>query len=124
MLTVMACASEPVRIELPLTHPANPRAPEGGFTPPPNPFMNKVYSAKPAAPVEPSMVHKMHEGAGNDNSQYVDDQYQKAQVRTPEVHTPYKLKTASRTDIFAIRRQNSVSPPNEYQIVLACCGTW
>jgi hypothetical protein len=62
--------------------------------------MNKVYSAKPAAPVEPSMVHKMHEGAGNDNSQYVDDQYQKAQVRTPEVHTPYKLKTASRTDIF------------------------
>jgi hypothetical protein len=35
---VMACAGELVKIDLPQNHPANPKAQETAFTPPPNPF--------------------------------------------------------------------------------------
>ena len=35
---LIACAGEPVKIDLPENHPANPEARETVFIPPPNPF--------------------------------------------------------------------------------------
>ena len=39
---VMACAGEPVKIDVPQNHPANPEAQETAFIPPPNPFQGHV----------------------------------------------------------------------------------
>ena len=42
LLSLMSCVSEPVNIDLPHNHPANPQAQETAFIPPPNPFQNHM----------------------------------------------------------------------------------
>ena len=60
ILSLISCASDPVQFNLPLDHPANPRAPEAIFTPPLNPFVGNVLSAVPQADQETKMTHNAH----------------------------------------------------------------
>ncbi len=62
---LMSCVSEPVNIDLPQNHPANPTAHETAFIPPPNPFHNhmKMNSDSDSSRTEkkqsPSHQHQM-----------------------------------------------------------------
>lgn len=58
MAILIGCAAEPVRVEFPADHPANPQALETPFTPPPNLFQTDmaVKHAEPAA--DSSMMPK------------------------------------------------------------------
>jgi hypothetical protein len=61
---ITGCASEPVTIDLPLNHPANPHAQEAEFTPPPNPFQEDVTAMKGESTPDSMMKHKTHEESG------------------------------------------------------------
>ena len=41
-LFIIACVSEPVKVDLPANHPANPQTQETAFIPPPNPFQGHM----------------------------------------------------------------------------------
>ena len=60
---MIGCASEPVKVDLPADHPANPHAPETAFTPPPNPFQNNVPMAVTESDRSSSMTHQKHQPA-------------------------------------------------------------
>jgi hypothetical protein len=60
---IIGCASEPVQVDLPANHPANPHSQETTFIPPPNPFQNDIPMAKPEAENRPSMTHENHQPA-------------------------------------------------------------
>ena len=57
---IIGCASEPVKVDLPVDHPANPGAQESEFTPPPNPFQTDIANIKGKPEAESMMKHKMH----------------------------------------------------------------
>ena len=66
---VVACAGEPVKIDLPQNHPANPQAQETAFIPPPNPFQGHMQmetggshpttQKKPKPSHQHQMTHQM-----------------------------------------------------------------
>ena len=58
LLFLMACASEPVNIDLPQNHPANPEAQETAFIPPPNPFESHMEMTGHEFGGSPSTTHK------------------------------------------------------------------
>jgi hypothetical protein len=60
----IGCASEPVKVDLPANHPANPEAQEAEFTPPPNPFKEDVTAMKGGSAPDSMMKHKTHEESG------------------------------------------------------------
>jgi len=60
---VIACASEPVKVDLPDNHPANPHSQGTAFIPPPNPFQNKLPMAEHEAESSSSMTHEKHQPA-------------------------------------------------------------
>lgn len=60
---LFACASEPVKVDLPANHPANPHSQETVFIPPPNPFQNDIPMAKHEAENRSSMTHEKHQPA-------------------------------------------------------------
>ena len=39
---IIACASDPVKFDFPVNHPANPQSQETAFIPPPNPFKGSM----------------------------------------------------------------------------------
>ena len=61
VLVLMGCAGEPVQVEFPINHPANPEAQETEFTPPPNPFQEDVTAMKGESTPDSMMKHKTHE---------------------------------------------------------------
>ena len=61
---IIGCASEPVKVDLPANHPANPQAQEAEFTPPPNPFQEDVTALKRESTPDSIMKHKTHEESG------------------------------------------------------------
>ena len=58
ILIMMACASDPVKIDLPQNHPANPEAQETAFIPPPNPFESHVQMPGHESDGTPPMTQK------------------------------------------------------------------
>ena len=60
---IIACASEPVKVNLPTNHPANPQSQETVFIPPPNPFQNNIPMVKHEAENDSSMTHEKHQPA-------------------------------------------------------------
>ena len=60
---IIGCASEPVKVDLPVNHPANPNAPETAFTPPPNPFQNNDPVTATESDRSSSMTHQKHQPA-------------------------------------------------------------
>lgn len=60
---IIGCASEPIKVDLPANHPANPQSPETAFIPPPNPFQNNIPMVKHAAGSGSSMAHEEHKPA-------------------------------------------------------------
>jgi uncharacterized membrane protein YagU involved in acid resistance len=58
-----ACASEPVKVDLPEKHPANPQAQATAFIPPPNPFLNNIPMAEHEGHSSSSMTHEKHQPA-------------------------------------------------------------
>ena len=68
-LFIIGCASEPVKFDLPVNHPANPGAQEAQFTPPPNPFQEEVTAMKRESTPDSMMKHKSH---GEPNMQHMD----------------------------------------------------
>lgn len=54
---IISCASEPVRVNMPANHPANPQSEETAFMPPPNPFQNNTPTAEQQAGSSSSMSH-------------------------------------------------------------------
>lgn len=61
---IIGCASEPVKVDLPANHPANPQAQEVKFTPPPNPFKEDVAAMKGESAPDSMMKHKTHGESG------------------------------------------------------------
>ena len=47
LVLVIGCAGNPVPVEMPQNHPADPGAYESRFTPPPDPFGTEMTSAGP-----------------------------------------------------------------------------
>jgi hypothetical protein len=43
---IIGCASEPVKVDLPVNHLGNPLSNETAFTPPPNPFQKKYVNGR------------------------------------------------------------------------------
>jgi len=65
VLLLMGCAGEPVQLEFPINHPANPEALETHFTPPQNPFQADAKIAEEPQPdTDAMMKHKMPESNG------------------------------------------------------------
>ena len=60
---LFACASEPVKVDLPANHPANPQSQETAFVPPPNPFQKNSPMVKHKAESSSSMTHEKHQPA-------------------------------------------------------------
>lgn len=58
---IIGCAGEPVKVDLPLEHPANPAAQESEFIPPPNLFQEEIADMEGKPEGESMMNHKMHE---------------------------------------------------------------
>ena len=57
---IISCASEPVKVDLPENHPANPKSEETAFIPPPNPFQDNIPMEQHAADSSSSMTHEKH----------------------------------------------------------------
>ena len=60
---LIACASEPVKVDLPANHPANPHSRETAFIPPPNPFQNNIPRVEHEGDGSSSMTHEKHQPA-------------------------------------------------------------
>ena len=60
---LFACVSEPVKVDLPAKHPANPQSQETAFIPPPNPFQNNITRAEDEKDGGSSMTHEKHQPA-------------------------------------------------------------
>jgi len=60
---LLACASEPVKIDLPANHPANPQSKETAFIPPPNPFQDNIPRVEHEEDGSSSMTHEKHQPA-------------------------------------------------------------
>ena len=56
---LVGCVSEPVKIEWPANHPANPESQEAEFIPPQNPFHTDMAVMKEAPEKNSMMNHKM-----------------------------------------------------------------
>ena len=57
---IINCASEPVIVDLPIDHPANPGAQESEFAPPPNLFQEEIADMEERSEGESMMNHQMH----------------------------------------------------------------
>jgi hypothetical protein len=62
-VALLGCVHEPVPLELPRDHPANPQAAEMKFMPPPNPFLIHEETNSVALAGTPSVIHKHAEQA-------------------------------------------------------------
>ena len=78
---IIGCASEPVKIDLPLNHPANPESQEAEFIPPPNPFQEDVTSMQPETTPDTMMKHKTHDETGK---QHMDHNMEMEEKSLPE----------------------------------------
>ena len=61
---VIGCVSDPVKVDLPTNHPANPGAQEAEFIPPPNPFQEDVTAMKGESTPDSMMKHKPQKERG------------------------------------------------------------
>jgi hypothetical protein len=61
---IAGCAGEAVRVEIPLSHPANAQAPEAKFSPPQNPFQTDIAVMEEESETDSKMKHNMHEAPG------------------------------------------------------------
>ena len=61
MTFMVACASQPVKFDLPANHPAHSEAQEAEFAPPPNPFQQDLSAVQEESAPEPVMKSKMHQ---------------------------------------------------------------
>lgn len=61
VITLIACAGQPMRTELPISHPANPRAQATPFTLPPDIFHGDIHIYETRPTPDSSMTHNQHE---------------------------------------------------------------
>jgi hypothetical protein len=78
---LMACVSEPVNIDLPQNHPANPQAQETAFIPPPNPFQNHMEIKSDTGS---STTEKKHAPSHQHQMTHEMDQMSKDSMSKPE----------------------------------------
>jgi hypothetical protein len=81
LLFLMACASEPVNIDLPQNHPANPEAQETAFMPPSDPFQNHLEMESGAGS---SMTEKKHSPSHQHQMTHQMDQMSEDSISKPE----------------------------------------
>ena len=60
---IIGCVSEPLKVDLPANHPANPQSRETAFIPPPNPFQDNIPMVEHEADNSSSMTHEKHKPA-------------------------------------------------------------
>ena len=70
---ILGCAVEPVKTEIPISHPANPQATETIYTAVPNPFEDSMPMSGMKPSESTSATHKMHKmsdvkGSGDDQN--------------------------------------------------------
>ena len=73
---LIGCAAEPLKVDLPANHPANPQAPETAFIPPPNPFQQSMPIAGQEAGSSSSMTHGEHPSTQQPHMTHQADQMQ------------------------------------------------
>ncbi|MBW2409208.1 MAG: hypothetical protein JRF72_05380 [Deltaproteobacteria bacterium] len=81
LLSVMSCVSEPVNIDLPHNHPANPTARETAFITPPNPFQHRMEMKSDAGA---SMTEKKHTPSHQHQMTHEMDQMSEDSMSKPE----------------------------------------
>ncbi len=81
LMSVMSCVSEPVNIDLPHDHPANPTARETAFTPPPNPFQHTIEMKSDSGS---SMTEKKHAPSHQHQMTHEMDQMSEDSMSKPE----------------------------------------
>ena len=84
IFTVFGCASEPVKVDLPVNHPANPQAQESVFIPPPNPFQKNIPMAEHETSGSPSMTHTEHQQTHQHQMTHQMEQMSKDPDSSPE----------------------------------------
>jgi len=60
VITLIGCASRPMRTELPISHPANPRAQAAPFIPPPDIFHGDMHIVETRPTPDTPMTHNQH----------------------------------------------------------------
>ena len=88
---IIACASEPVKVDLPANHPANPQSQGTAFLPPPNPFKNNVPMAENQAGGSSAATHEEQQSAHQhqmspktDSMDYDSKSSHPSEMRNPE----------------------------------------
>ena len=84
---IIGCASEPIKVDLPVNHPTNPDAQEAEFTPPPNPFKEDVTAMKSQPAPDAMMKHKTH---GERSMQHMDHKMGSDKQSPPESESTKK----------------------------------
>lgn len=65
LVLVIGCAGNPVPVEMPQNHPADPGAYESRFTPPPDPFGAEMTSARPQGHDQPESAAVQRKSRGD-----------------------------------------------------------
>ena len=81
LLSLMSCVSEPVNINLPQNHPANPTARETAFIPPPNPFQHHIEMKSDSGS---SVTEKKHTPSHQHHMTHEMDQMSEDAMSKPE----------------------------------------
>ena len=81
LYSLISCVSEPVNIDLPQNHPANPTAQETAFIPPPNPFQHHIEMK---SDVGSSMTEKNHTPPHQHQMTHEMDQMSEDSMSKPE----------------------------------------
>jgi hypothetical protein len=92
-LSLFSCTSEPVPVNLPINHPANPQAPETTFILPANPFQSDVSSAAPESNHESKMTHEAHDSHDGSEGSRLDHQMEQKKHESNEMQPSAQEKT-------------------------------
>ena len=89
LIMLAGCAGRPTTMDLPVSHPANPRAEATPYTPPPNIFQEDVGVVELQPAPDTPMTHDQHGKAG---SMQMNDQMDHKDMKQKGGKEPVQLK--------------------------------
>jgi len=89
---LIGCAGEPVKVDLPANHPANPQSPETAFIPLPNPFQESNPTAEQKSGSSSAMTHEQHPSTQQHQMTHQMDQINHDSRSSPEAEVENQHK--------------------------------
>ena len=80
----IGCVGDPIKVDLPQNHPANPQAKEAAFIPPPNPFQSHMQMTGHESGGPPPMTQKEQVPSHQQQMTHEMDQMGKDSMSAPE----------------------------------------